>query len=125
MRTLPLSLADGGRWTARLFLIGVQVAALAGGASSAPITPGAGNQSLAKHLVMLYRKETDSSPGRLDPTVQATTLALEHEFLNRQYQLTEPSAEAYRAMDQGPGVIVTFAPDAGMSMVYSVYASMR
>jgi hypothetical protein len=74
---------------------------------------------------MLYRKETDSSPNRLDPTVQATTLALQHEFLNRQYQITEPSAEAYRAMDQGPGVIVTFAPDAGMSMVYSVYASMR
>src|SRR5258706_1454005 len=125
MRTLLLSTFTRVRWTARLFLVGVQVAAFAGGASSAQIAPAAGNQSLAKHLVMLYRKETDSSPNRLDPTVQATTLALEHEFLNRQYQITQPTAEAYRAMDQGPGVIVTFAPDAGMSMVYSVYASMR
>jgi len=125
MRTLPSSTLTRARWMVRLFLIGVQVAAFAGGASSAPITPAAGNQSLDKHLVMLYRKETDSSPNRLDPTVQATTLALEHEFLSRQYQITQPSAEAYRAMDQGPGVIVTFAPDAGMSMVYSVYASMR
>jgi hypothetical protein len=125
MRTPPLSPLQRVRWTARLFLIGVQFAVFAGAARSAPIAPAAGDQSLAKHLVMLYRKETDSSPNRLDPTVQATTLALEHEFLSRQYQITEPSAEAYRAMDQGPGVIVTFAPDAGMSMVYSVYASMR
>jgi len=125
MRTPPLSQTKRMRWTGRLILIGVQVAAFAGGAGSAPITPAAGEQSLAKHLVMLYRKETDGSPNRLDPTVQATTLALEHEFLSRQYQITQPSAEAYRAMDQGPGVIVTFAPDAGLSMIYSVSASMR
>jgi hypothetical protein len=78
-----------------------------------------------KHLVLLYQKAANTSPNRLDPTVQATTLALEHEFLNRQYQITEPSPEASSAMDQGPGVIVTFAPDAGMSMVYSVNAGMR
>jgi hypothetical protein len=78
-----------------------------------------------KRLVMLYRKATDTAPNRLDPTVQAVTLALEHEFLNHQYQITQPSAEVYRTMDQSPGVIVTFAPDAGMSLVYSVNASMR
>lgn len=78
-----------------------------------------------KHVVLLYRKATESSPGRLDKTVQAVTLALEHELLNRQYQITEPSPEVYRAMDQGPGVIVTFAPDAGLSIVYSVDTSMR
>jgi len=125
MRILRSSVRKRLRRTAAHFLIGVQAVAFAAAAGGAPVTPAADNQPLAKHLVMLYRKETDSSPNRLDPTVQATTLALEHEFLNRQYQITEPSAEAYRAMDQGPGVIVTFAPDAGMSMVYSVYASMR
>jgi hypothetical protein len=113
-------------FTARCFSIGVLVLAFAGAASGAPVTLGASPpQPPTKHLVMLYRKATDSSPNRLDPTVQATTLALEHEFLNHQYQIIEPSPEASRAMDQGPGVIVTFAPDAGMSMVYSVYASMR
>jgi hypothetical protein len=125
MRILRSSVRKHLRRTAAHFLIGVQAVAFAAGAGAAPVVPAADNQPLAKHLVMLYRKETDSSPNRLDPTVQATTLALEHEFLNRQYQITEPSAEAYHAMDQGPGVIVTFAPDAGMSMVYSVYASMR
>jgi len=125
MRILPSSVLKSLSRTAARLLIGAQAVAFGGGAASAPAMPAAGGQPSAKHLVMLYRKETDSSPNRLDPTVQATTLALEHEFLNRQYQITEPSAEAYRAMDQGPGVIVTFAPDAGMSMVYSVYASMR
>jgi hypothetical protein len=125
MRILPSSVRKGLSRAAAHLLIGAQAVAFAGSAAGVPVTPGAGDQPSAKHLVMLYRKETDSSPNRLDPTVQATTLALQHEFLNRQYQITEPSAEAYRAMDQGPGVIVTFAPDAGMSMVYSVYASMR
>src|ERR1700687_1208783 len=102
MRTLPVSLAEGVRWTVRLFLIGVQVAAFAGGAGSAQITPAAGNQSLAKHLVMLYRKETDSSPNRLDPTVQAASAALQHEFLDRHFKLTQPSPDALAAMDHGP-----------------------
>jgi hypothetical protein len=92
-------------------------------AVSAVVT--AGQAALSNHLVILYRKETAAAPNRLDPTVQAVTLALEHEFLNRQYQLIEPSADTYRAMDQGPGVIVTFAPDAGLSLVYSVYANLR
>src|SRR5258708_27803279 len=125
MRILRSSVQKHLRRTAAHFLIGVQAVAFATAAGGAPVIPAAGDQPSAKHLVMLYRKETDSSPNRLDPTVQATTLALEHEFLNRQYQINQPTAEAYRAMDQGPGVIVTFAPDAGMSMVYSVYASMR
>jgi hypothetical protein len=79
----------------------------------------------SKHLVILYRKETADAPNRLDPTVQAVTLALEQEFLKRQYQIIEPSPDTYRAMDQGPGVIVTFAPDAGLTLVYSVYANLR
>jgi hypothetical protein len=89
-------------------------------------TAGAAASAISsKHLVLLYRKETANAPNRLDPTVQAVTLALEQEFLNRQYQIIEPSPDTYRAMDQGPGVIVTFAPDAGLTLVYSVYANLR
>jgi hypothetical protein len=83
------------------------------------------NQWTTKHLVLLYRKETDASPNRLDPTIQVTSLALEHEFLNRHFLITQASPEALRAMDQGPDVIVTFAPDAGLSMIYSVYSDVR
>jgi hypothetical protein len=83
------------------------------------------NQWSMKHLVMLYRKETDAAPNRLDPTIQATSLALEHEFLNRHFLITQASPDALRAMDQGADVIVTFAPDAGLSMIYSVYSDVR
>ena len=54
----------------------------------------------SKHLVILYRKETANAPNRLDPAVQAVTLAIEQEFLKRQYQIIEPSPDTYRAMDQ-------------------------
>ena len=79
----------------------------------------------AKHLVMLYRKETDNAPQRLEPLVQTSTMALEQQFLNKQYQVLQASPEALQAMDQGPGVVVTFAPDAGLSMIYSVYGDVR
>jgi hypothetical protein len=83
------------------------------------------SQYSAKHLVMLYRKETDAAPSRLDPTIQATSAALQHEFLDRHFKLTQPSPDALAALDHGPDVIVTFAPDAGMSMIYSVYSDLR
>jgi len=79
----------------------------------------------AKHLVMLYRKETEQAPNRLEPLVQTSTMALEQQFLNKQYQVLQASPEALQAMDQGPGVVVTFAPDAGLSMIYSVYGDVR
>jgi len=89
------------------------------------VTAIAGPGGLSNRIVILYRKESATAPNRLDPAVQAVTLALEHEFLNRQYQIIEPSPDTYRAMDQGPGVIVTFAPDAGLSLIFSVYANLR
>ena len=79
----------------------------------------------ARQLVMMYRQETATAPNRLDPTIQATTAALQHEFLDRHFKLTQPSPAALTAMDRGPDVIVSFAPDAGMSMIYSVYSDVR
>lgn len=92
--------------------------------------PGTGNDAVmsrwaAKHLVMLYRKETDAAPNRLAPLVQTSTMALEQQFLNKQYQVLQASPEALQAMDQGPGVVVTFSPDAGLSLIYSVYGDVR
>jgi hypothetical protein len=117
----------------RLYMATALVLALTGAAhadagSTAP--PSAAlvsvlNQFSAKHLVMLYRMETDAAPNRLDPTIQATSAALQHEFLDRHFKLSQPSPDALAAMDHGPEVVVTFAPDAGMSMIYSVYSDLR
>ena len=94
-------------------------------AAPSPALSSVLNQFSAKHLVMLYRKETDAAPNRLDPTIQAVSAALQHEFLDRHFKLTQPSPDALAAMDHGPDVVVTFAPDAGMSMIYSVYSDLR
>ncbi len=93
------------------------------GPVGSPASSGAA--ALPKHIVMFYRKETSTAPNRLDTRIQAAALALEQEFLSRQYQLTQPSAEALQALDQGPDVIVNFAADAGLSMIYSVYTDLR
>lgn len=76
-------------------------------------------------ITVLYRRESVQAPGRLEPLVQDATLALEREFIGRGFRVIQPSAETYRLLDQGAGVIVTFAEDAGFSLVFSAYADMR
>lgn len=99
--------------------------AAAPGAASSAILNKVLSGFAAKQLVMLYRQETATAPNRLDPTIQATSAALQHEFLDRHYKITQPSPTALAAMDHGTDVIVSFAPDAGMSMIYSVYSDLR
>jgi hypothetical protein len=123
----------GAYLTIQLMIGGAAIAGTVDGAAAAasstpepPDVATALDQWSSKHLVMFYRQETASAPPRLDPAVQAVTLALEHELLNLGYHVTEPSPAAYQAMDRGgPYVIVTFASDAGPSMVYSVYTDTR
>lgn len=76
-------------------------------------------------ITVLYRPESDQAPSRLDPAVQAATLALEEEFIKRRFKVLQPTPEVYKLMDQGQGVIVTFADDAGFSLVFSAYRGMR
>lgn len=113
-------------WGAAAAVAGDGAAGVASGKVQPPEVATAVAQWSSKRLVMFYRQETAAAPARLDPAVQASTLALEREFLDLGYRVTEPSPAAYKAMDTGgPYVIVTFAPDAGPSMVYSVYADTR
>jgi hypothetical protein len=76
-------------------------------------------------VTVLYRRESERAPTRLDPTVQMATLALEDEFLKRRFRVLQPSAEVYRLLDQGQQLIITFAEDAGFSMVFSAYRDLR
>jgi hypothetical protein len=76
-------------------------------------------------ITVLYKRETASAPGRLDPAVQAAILALENEFLQRRYRVLQPAADVYEVIDQGPSVIVTFAEDAGFSLVFSAHRETR
>jgi len=93
--------------------------------TTAANTPHAATAIATDRISILYRRDTDQSAVRLDPAVQAATAAIEREFLRAKYHVVQPSADVYRVLDQGPTVIVTFAPDAGLSLVFSIYQNMR
>lgn len=76
-------------------------------------------------LTVLYQQASQAAPSRIDPAVQAATLALESELIQRGFRVVQPTAEAYRVMDQGQAVVVTFAPDAGLTLVYSALRELR
>ena len=95
---------------------------------SAPLALGVAPTQAAVRtdvLTILYRPGAPGAPTRLDPAVQAAILALEEEFLQRGFKVLQPKPEVYALMDRGPGVVVTFADDAGFSAVFSAYRNLR
>lgn len=94
------------------------------GLSALPAVPGFAAVPTDR-ITVLYRRESDKAPSRLDPAVQTATLVLEEEFLKRRFRVLQPTAEVYKLMDQGQQLIVTFAEDAGFSMVFSAYRDLR
>jgi hypothetical protein len=76
-------------------------------------------------ITVLYRPATQDAPSRLDPAVQTAIRQLERQFLERGLKVLQPTADVYRLMDQGQGVVVTFAADAGFSLVFSAYRNLR
>ncbi len=76
-------------------------------------------------ITVLYRRDSDRAPTRLDPVVMEATRAVEDEFARRSFRVLQPSAQTYAALDAGPAVLVTFAPDAGFSMLFSAQVSHR
>ncbi len=77
-------------------------------------------------ITVLYRAEGGANaPVRLDPAVQTATLALEEEFTKRGFRVLQAPPQVHAVLDQGPEVIVTFDPQAGFSMVFSLYRDVR
>ena len=73
----------------------------------------------------MYQRESSEAPSRLEPVIQAATLGLQSEFLKRKLRVLQPTQELYALLDQGQSVVITFATDAGFSLVFSAYADMR
>jgi Caspase domain len=101
-------------WTAPLASLGLLAAA---GAVQAAVP--------TDRITVMYRRESPEAPSRLEPVIQAATLALEREFRKEQFRVLQPTAEVYQLLDQGQGVVITFATDAGFSLVFSAYADLR
>jgi Caspase domain len=91
----------------------------------ATLTPTPGTALPLDVVTVLYRPDSPTACTRLDPAVRTATRMLEADLLKRGLRVVQPSPDTYAAMDAGPGVIVTFAPDAGLSLVFSANKSLR
>lgn len=87
--------------------------ALSGGAIAGPT------------LSVLYKRDSAQSVERTDTAVQSALVAFEQELIDRGVEVIAPDAKTYEVLDRAPGSIVTFAPDAGLSLLVDAVKTTR
>jgi hypothetical protein len=70
-------------------------------------------------ISVLYRRNSPDELARSEPAVQAALRRLEGLLSRSGYQVMSPTAEMLALMEQGPSFALTFAPDAGLTLVVS------
>lgn len=70
-------------------------------------------------IVLLYKAADTASAQRTDEGVSNATHILESALDDAGYQVMQPDADTQAILDQGPRAIVTFAADAGLSVMLS------
>ena len=76
-------------------------------------------------ITVLYRRESADAPLRSDPAVQMAIRQLERALVESGLSVMQAGAELYALMDQGQRMVVTFAADAGFSLVFTALSQMR
>lgn len=76
-------------------------------------------------LSVLYKRDSAQSAERTDTAVQAALVAFEQELIDRGVEVIAPDAKTYEVLDRAPGSIVTFAPDAGLSLLVDAVKTTR
>lgn len=82
-------------------------------------------QPRADVLTVLYRPDGQRPVPRNDPAVQAALLTLEDAFGKRGFKVLQPAPQLLDTLDRSPGVVISFADDAGLSLVFSLARSTR
>lgn len=108
----------------RRTLLGWAAAPLAGSLLPLPDAASAADATPIYTLTVLYRRNAMRDAARLDPAAQSATAALENEFGKRGFRVVQPSPQTYEMLDRGPAIAVSFAPDAGFSMLFSAYTNL-
>ncbi len=93
-------------------LVGVLLCMLTGMAGAAPIA-------------ILYKKESAASLHRTDGASQAALQAFEEKLIEAGQELIQASPGVYDTLDRAAGAIVTFAPDAGYSVLVDIVKATR
>lgn len=76
-------------------------------------------------ITVLYKKDTATSADRLDPAVQSALQTLDEKLLDANFHVIQPDPKIYEQLDRAQGVVVTFSPAAGYSLLLDVVKSKR
>lgn len=76
-------------------------------------------------ITVMYKKDTVTSADRLDPAVQSALQVFEEKFLEAGYRVIQPDPKIYDRLDRAQGVVVTFAADAGYSLLLDLVKGKR
>jgi hypothetical protein len=79
---------------------------------------GSANQG-EEAVVLLYKAAETASAQRTDEGVDTATRILENALGSEGYKVMQPDASTQAILDKGPRTIVTFAADAGLSVMLS------
>ena len=80
----------------------------------------------AQSVSVLYKKDSALSADRNDSAVQAALLAFEQGLIERGFELIQPDPKTYEVLDKSAqGAIVTFAADAGLSLLVDAIKTTR
>ena len=77
-------------------------------------------------IVLLFHREDEDAPSRQEAVSRDTARALENKLIGRGYKMLPIPPDVQRKLDRARNKnIICFAPDAGLSMVYSIYKNRR
>lgn len=77
----------------------------------------AAGMAKAVTLSVIYKRSTDTSAPRSHGAAMAALQALENELTGADFELQQPSQAVYDRIGDAPGMIVTFARDAGYAVL--------
>lgn len=76
-------------------------------------------------ISVLYKRESQSSVPRTDSAAQSAIQAFEEKLIEGGFEVVQADPKIYEILDKSAGVIVTFAPGAGYSLLLDVIKSTR
>lgn len=79
----------------------------------------------ATPVSILYKRESAESAARLDTAVQSALQSLEEKLIDSGYAVIQPEPKIYAELDRAAGVVINFAPDAGLVLVFDLIRSKR
>lgn len=81
--------------------------------------------SSATPVAVLYKRESSASLPRTDSTSQAALQSFEEKLIEAGQEVIQASPTVHDALDRAAGVVVTFAPDAGHSVLVDIVKATR